>query len=213
MNKRTVAAFAGAFALCAGVAHAAVVSTFTPFTGDPAEVQVTIEDSGDGVQISLAVDSTNTGNVADIRGFFFDLAGFDAGLDYYFTGSDISGYAYSAGGISNLGGGNNINGGGSPGPLDFGVDIGSPGIGSDDVQSTSFFFGVVGGTVSETAFIGQSGAVRVTSVGPDGGSRSGSSKTTGTFEEMTPVPLPASGLLLLGGFGAIAALRRKEKVV
>ena len=54
MYKALLAALVGAFSLSAGVANAAVVSTFTPFTGDPVEVQVTIEDSGDGVQLAVA---------------------------------------------------------------------------------------------------------------------------------------------------------------
>lgn len=190
-----------------GASQAAVVSVLTPFTGDPAEVTVTVEQAGSQVQITVE----NTGVLADLRGLFFDIAGFNSALTYTAVGANLTQFVYNATGVSNLGGGNNINGGGGPGSTNFGIEIGEPGIGQgDDFQVFSFLFGVTGGTILESDFDGQTVAARVTSVLVNG-ARGGSSKLIGEFEEVEAVPLPAAAFLLLGGLGALGVAGRRKR--
>ena len=99
------------------------------------------------------------------------------------TGADVT--AVSTGGVCNAGSNsNNLNGGGSPCPFDVGVEIGSQGIGTDDIQSTMFFVTSTAG-LGLADFDGVDLGVRLMSVGPD---RNGSSK----LKKSPPVPEPGS---------------------
>lgn len=143
--------------------------------------------------VTLTVD-TSTGILGDIRGWFFNtLTAVDDAL-----GADVTDFQADT---SNLGNGANIN---PFGPFDYGVEIGGPGIGGgDDIQSTSFTLSGAG--LSEDSFFVTGQALRVTSVGPDG-LREDSLKLIGA-----EVPLPASALLLLGGIGGLAVMRRRKQ--
>ncbi len=212
--SKTAAATAIALGLGAFSANAATITTLTNNTGsDPIEVDVTIEDFGtDQVQFTLAVNSSNTGNIADLRGFFFDYAGFDETAPFFSlggtNGSDIG--AIDIGDALNLGGGVNLNGGGVT-SFDIGLEIGTAGIGSDDFQTFSFTFGQAGLVLREANFFDQRMGVRATSTGAPGSGRGGSSKVIGTVPEPSPIPLPAAGWMLLAGLGGIGAVSRLKK--
>ena len=124
--------------------------------------------------------------------------------------------------VINLGGGNNLNGGGTPCPCDFGIDIGMPGIGGgDDFQSATFEIYHMDGDDLMTEFVGQAIGVRVTSVGLPGSSRNGSSKLSGEIpppdggppdppSETVPAPAPLA-LLGIGLLGAALTRSRRRK--
>ena len=103
---------------------------------------------------------------------------------------------------------NNLRGGGSPCPCDVGVQIGTSGMGRDDVQSTSFVLSHPDAALGLSLFYEQDIGVRLTSVGEEDFGREGSSKLGG----IVPVPEPST-LLLVGlgvvGLGARSRSRRR----
>src|SRR6185436_17065683 len=115
----------------------------------------------------------------------------------------VTSYQFDANGVINLGHGSNLHGGGTPCPCDIGVEIGTPGIGKDDILSTTFLLhGSVPLTLAD--FVDQLVGVRDTSAGPDPDSRGGSAKLAGAFPETLPVPEPNPGLLTGLGLGALS---------
>lgn len=113
---------------------------------------------------------------------------------------------FSAGSVINLGGGNNLSGGGTPCPCDIGVEIGDPGIGmGDDFQTTTFTLSHITDSLDLSLFDGQDRGARLTSVGLPDGSRDGSSKLGGV------VPEPTTGLLLGAGLGGLAFEGRRRR--
>ena len=179
-----------------------------PFTGSDAQVLVTLDDMVDPGSIVITLAVQEDPHTADLRGFFLDIAsdGLIGGLSI--AGDDVTQAVFSASNVINLGGGNNLNGGGSPCPCDIGVEIGLPGIGmGDDIQTTVFTLSHATEDLDLSLFYEQSFGVRVTSVGLPGGSREGSSKLGG----MLPVPEPSTGLLVLSGLVFLA--KRPSRVV
>lgn len=199
-----VAALAGA-----GTAQAnTIMFELTDFTGDNAAIDITLNDSinPSAITVTTAVDSSATGNIGDIRGIFFNLIN-DPGLTLGdISGADITDKETNT---SNTGGGNVVN---PAGPFDFGLEIGTPGIGSDDIQSTTFLIDDVGGLLTLADFGTFAG--RLTSVGPAGSTRSGSSKLTGDpGEPGVSVPTPSAFLLFasaIGITGLLIGMRRRR---
>ena len=189
MNKfLSIAAFS-IFAAAAGTTQAAVVSYMD---GGFSATATIVDDGVDRVRVTLEVDAS-TGILGDIRAWYFNTS--TSLFDY----DDISGDITDVGTDTNdLGGGSNVQ---PLGPFEYGLEFGSPGIGSDDIGSTSFY--LYGFGVTEASFFGEASALRVTSVGPIG-ARGGSLKLPGE------VPLPASGFLILGGLAGLALLRKRR---
>lgn len=73
---------------------------------------------------------------------------------------------------------------------------------------TSFILSAAGASLLASHFLGGTAFARVISV-LVGGSRGGSSKLSGDIVEVEPVPLPAAGLLLLGGLSAFGLMRKR----
>lgn len=186
------------------VAPASAMTTFfnlSSFTGTPADVRVEINDGILPGLIQFKVDVIANPNIGDIRGVFFNWdttpAGF-TGADI--VGADVTGFGFDT---NNLGNGATVN---PHSPFDLGVKIGTPGIGSDDIRSTIFTIADRG--VLTAGSFTEVGA-RLTSVGLEGSSRSGSSKLSGTPE--TPIPEPTTMALLIGGLLGGGVLRRRRR--
>lgn len=93
--------------------------------------QVTLEEVGGDIQVTVNVVEP----FGDLRGLFFNIAD-DALLSgLTVNGADITSSLFGPNGsVSNLGGGNNV----TPLSFDAGVEIGTPGIGQDDIATTTF---------------------------------------------------------------------------
>ena len=193
---------------------AALDFDISPFTGSPATVNIILEEVGNDVKFNFEVTDT----LADITGVFFD---FNNILNLNSNDMSVSGNYVGdlKTNTSNLGGGVNLNGGGpsNPGSFDFGVKIGTNGIGTDDIQATSFILSHATEALTLDMFKEQKFAVRLQSVGS---SREGSSKLTGISpikvirpSDSKPVGVPEPSTLLgLGLFVVgLAGTRRIVK--
>ncbi len=186
-----------------GLAGAATISaTATPFTGDALSVTLTIDDAIDPGKLVITLEIDADGGTADLRGFFAQISDESLISGLSVSGPEITSSAFGANSVINLGGGNNLNGGGSPCPCDFGVEIGNPGIGGgDDFQSVTFVLSHVTEDLTIAFFANSAFGVRATSVG-DAYDRSGSSKLGGV------VPEPSAAILMLLGLAGLASGQR-----
>ena len=154
--------------------------------GGPVNTAVFVEEGdfdGDGLtdlRFTLTVDESN-GYTADIRGLFWDddndnVAGWTV-LDSE-ESPDVTDYQFNANNVRNLGNGANMNGSitNKGRAFDAGVEIGTQGIGKDDIQNTSFVIQSPGEDLTLDDIGGQRFGVRLTSVGEIDGPREGSLK-------------------------------------
>jgi hypothetical protein len=194
-----------------GSAGATTIDTvLTPFTGADSSVHITLDDSaGDPGTIEVQVDVI--GNDADLRGVFFNIA-LDGDLlsGIVASGDYVTGFASED--LINLGHGSNLNGGGSPCPCDFGVELGTPGISTDDLGSATFTLTLYDASgdmidLDLDMFADQTLGVRLTSVEVDGFGREGSAKLFGT---LPPIPEPTTGLLFGTGLAGLAFMGRRR---
>lgn len=164
-----------------------VTTTFTGPNGLEADVIVKEVDGDLVVTVSVLTDG---GDIGDIRGLFFDVADESllSGLDA--TGADITGDKFRADRVDNLGKGANVKGAvvKELGKFDGGVRIGTPGIGKDDVRSTTFILSHATEDLTLDLLSGQDMGLRLTNVGDAGGHRGGSLKLGGV-SEFAPAPI------------------------
>ncbi len=153
------------------------------FTGSNAAVDFKLYDIGDDILFQVDVDVDT--NIADITGVFFDinedLFATTYGIpleysDFTISGAQVSGGANNTDSIGNV----NLNGGGSPGALDFALTIGAGGRSNqgtpDDFASTAFTLSHDSVDLGLDLFLDQTFATRLQSVGAN---REGSSKLAG----------------------------------
>jgi hypothetical protein len=134
------------------------------FAGDDARVRVLLDDAGGDITVTLTV----LDGIADLRGFFLDIGDFSLLDGLEVRGDDVTGFDLDDDDVINLKHGVNLNGGGSPCPCDLGIAIGTPGIGKDDLQETTFVLDADADLVLDD-FAGELLGVRLTSVGDLGG--------------------------------------------
>ena len=187
-------------------AHAeSILFDLAPFTGGPdVDVSVTLDNSSNAGYITITVDVFGD-YLADIRGVYFSVDDDSIFSSEIFSGTDITDIGFNT---CAVGPGNNLNGGGSgcisPGGFDVGFSIGSPGIGMDDIGTTTILVDTMG-ILSLSDFVDF--GLRLTSVGIVGSGRDDSSK----MYSDTPVPLPAAGWLFVSallGLGVFGERRR-----
>lgn len=175
------------------------VGSATSFTGDQLRVLIDVDASSDpgNLVITLSLDE---GYLGDLRGVFFQVADESLLGGLSVMGDGVTSSVFDANAVIDLGQGANLNGKGSPCPCDFGVEIGTPGIGQDDYATVTFSLSHETASLDASFLRDQLFGVRVTSVGWAGlDKREGSSKTMGV------VPEPTTALLMLFGLGGLAA--------
>ncbi|MEH6741631.1 MAG: hypothetical protein V7695_24215, partial [Sulfitobacter sp.] len=154
-------------------------------TDGDVKVGITITEQADGSLIFDLDVLDDTGVIGDLNGLFFDLADDSIADNLTVSGTDLTGENIDANSVSKVDGYNNVNGEvvKEDGKFDVGVQFGTPGIGEDDIQSTSFTLATSGGSaLSITDVMGQDFAVRLTSVGEINGDRADSVKISGTSD-------------------------------
>ena len=148
--------------------------------GEPDVIVLVEEVEIDGktsLQFTVSVDESG-GLTADLRGLFWDVTDESVLGGLMATGADVTDDLYAANAVKDLGNGANLNGAiTSKGmAFDAGVEIGTQGIGEDDIQSTTFVLSG-DGDLTLDMIAGMRFGVRLTSVGEIDGDRSGSTKT------------------------------------
>lgn len=142
--------------------------------GSPSVVVTATENSG-FVDFSISVDQSG-GVTADLRGLFFDIVEAKMpGLSVTGDGGLLTELQASAGSVLDLGNGANMKGATKDG-FDVGLEWGTEGIGKDDIQSVDFTLSNAAGDLTLDDIAHQRFGARLTSVGPDGGTRPDSLK-------------------------------------
>lgn len=153
------------------------------FIEGPVLTKVTLEEQPDG-SIKVTVDVLDsTGQIGDLRGFFFETADESLLSQLSITGADVGEVKIDANNVTNVGNGVNLNGEvvKNFGAFDVGVEIGTPGASPDDIRSTMFTISHAGGQKLEADdFSFTDFGIRLTSVGEEGGSREDSLKIGGS---------------------------------
>ena len=197
------------------VAHALATELIaTPFTGSDTSVHILMDDTGGDIEVTLTVNE----GLADLRGFFITISDFSLFDGLEVTGDDVTGFELDEGNVINLKHGINLNGGGSPCPCDLGVALGAPGIGKDDIFTTTFVLDA-DADLELDDFAGEVIGIRVTSVGDLGDpkdpkkkdDRGGSAKlAVGIPDPIIPIPEPTTALLLALGLGVLGRASRRR---
>ncbi|MCA1993464.1 MAG: PEP-CTERM sorting domain-containing protein [Coleofasciculus sp. S288] len=218
--KKTLPTLVGSSVLAAGVALASSVSpasaasiTFDvfDFTGDDAQAQLILDDTGGVVQFTVnVIDPPTTG---DLRGVFFNILDDSLLSDLQVSGSDVTDFQFGPpGGVDDLGGGANIN----PRSFDAGVEIGGSGAGQGDFFTSTMFTlsRISGGILTLDQFFNQDFGVRLTSTtGSEGSSKlAGTAPDGGNGGEPKPVPEPGTTAALgLFAFCGLGLLKKNRK--
>lgn len=146
---------------------------------DP-KVSVTVREVTAGRNTALQFDVAVTGKTktADLRGVFFTVAKPSRAEDLEITGRHVGEYATDEDGLTKVT--NDVTMAGTHKTFNVGVEIGSQGIGKDDIQSTTFVVAAEGSNLGLDFVMLQDFGIRLTSVGDVGGKRGDSLKLTGS---------------------------------
>jgi hypothetical protein len=197
----------------AALTHGAAI-VYTPIEltgGQTVNLRVTFDDAvvPDGIigTVEILPDATDP-DMGDIRAVYFDLVGLPAGLTPGEVAAAIAGPDVTATGTNTqgfeFGGGAAIN---PLGPYTIGIEIGTEGIGADDILTTSFLIDNL--LIDPDLTLANIGAVgvRVQSIGAPGSGRGGSGK----FEDGgdgTVIPEPSTYAMLASGLALLACRAR-----
>lgn len=160
----------------------------------PLQLLVTLEEgdfNNDGLtDVQMSVEMLS-GNIADLRGFFFNLSDDSLLSSLQITGSTVTATKVDTDGdgtaeVSQVGT-QSISAVINPLSFEAGVAFGTAGIGDDDLQSITFVLSSPTADFTYDALVGESIGVRATSVGDD---REGSSKLTAVVPPPPEPPPP-----------------------
>ncbi len=157
---------------------------------DVVNVIVTVTELDDGtLQFTLKVDET-TGTIGDLNALYFDLADDSLSGGLQVSGTDITGDKFSADSVTKIDSFTNINGEvvNEYGKFDGGVQFGTSGMATDDIQETTFILSHDSMDLTLDDILAQDFAVRLTSVGDVDGDRSDSLKIGGTAPDTPDEP-------------------------
>jgi hypothetical protein len=157
------------------------------FSGPDIEVTILLQTLDDESGVENTVEVTDNNMIGDIRGVFFHVDD-ETKLSpaVMVTGSDVTSFLVGpANSVQRVANDVLMNGGGNIHKYDVGVQIGTPGIGKDDIQTTTFILS--GFTAADFTSAVEFG-VRLTSVGTEGGNRGESSKVFGIADCSTTPP-------------------------
>ena len=165
-------------------------------TGDPAKARITLTELPNGT-IRVKVDVID-GTIGDLRGLFFNISDESLVNGLSVSGDEVTDSKFKVNNVSNLAGGLNING--THTDFDGGVEIGTSGIGKDDIQSTTFTLSHNSVDLTLDLFENQDFGVRLTSVGV-GDNRNGSSKLVGNVGDINDLPSDINDLPVAPNIG------------
>lgn len=169
--------------------------------GEPG-VNVGVEEI-DGGKLSFNVSLNESENVGDLRGLFFDVADGSLIGGLSASGPNLTDQLFDDDTVRDLGNGANVNGLATS-PFDVGIELGTQGIGKDDIQETSFILSHSSTELTLETIAEQNFAARITSVGPEDGDREESLKLEGTAPPASKLPTIGDVVLvqdLSGSFG------------
>jgi hypothetical protein len=141
------------------------------------DITVSITPLSNNGGVKLTVTESDADSIGDLRGLFFDVnKSFHLGAPSAITGTKVTDKQVVDNGVIDLGNGANMKGNGNKN-YDVGAEIGTQGIGHDDIQTTVIDVAWPGLTLA--SLCDQAVGVRLTSSGHSGSSRAYSSKIFG----------------------------------
>jgi hypothetical protein len=182
-----------------------VETTATSYAGP--EVAMTLRADDAAVPGSLVITLTVAGpgaTLADLRGFFLHVADESLVSGLSVVGDAVTGSLFLANGVSRVENGKYFNAIKQPCPCDLGVELGTPGIRTDDLQTVTFTLSHATAALDVSLLIDQQFGAFLGNVGP-AGDREHGSKVIG----LIPVPEPGPALLLGLGLAGIASVRSR----
>ena len=162
--------------------------TLATQTGDDAMAPATVTISETtGGELSFTVSNVGDGDsmIADIRALFFDVSDDSLLQTLSVVGENVT-EVVQDGEVSNLGGGATSNGV-PDSPYEVGIEFGTPGVSTDDLQTVGFSLSSSSRALTLDDIALESFTVRQTSVGEEGGVRDASDKLYGD----APYPVDA----------------------
>ena len=157
------------------------MATGTFIIHGPVDVSVTITEVDGALRFTVEVLDA-TGQIGDLNALFFDLSDDSLTSGLRVSGADVTGVALDADGVTKVDSYTNMNGEviRDLGRFDGGVQFGTAGIGADDIRSTTFTLSHDDQPLTLADVSLQDFGVRLTSVGVEDGSRTGSLKLGGS---------------------------------
>lgn len=221
---------------CSSWIRVAVASALLVFTASAASATLVVPEPSDGIEVlvssscrdrldvSLRIDEksspgelvftlsiTGPGSTrGDLRGFFLNLADESLLDGLSISGPFVTGSQLAANAVFGISTGytakSHRHAGGSSNPFDLGIELGTPGISKDDLQTVTFTLSHATRALGLADVSGQTFGVHAMSVGK-GRCRTGSCKLTGVIPV---VPEPGTALLMGLGLAGLALPGRRR---
>lgn len=165
---------------------ASLTFTLTDVVG----VVITVTEQSDGTLLFTADVDESTGAIGDLNALFFDMSDDSLVDGLSVTGVDVTADKFVADKVTKIDSFTNMNGEtvNEYGKFDGGVQFGTSGMATDDIQSTSFILGHDSVALTLDDILGQDFGVRLTSVGEINGAREDSLKIGGTAPDTPDTP-------------------------